>query len=107
MLDPQLLRSDIDAIAKRLATRPYALDVARFGMLEQQRKSVQTRTEELQAARNQLSKRIGAAKAKGQDAGALMQESTQANTDLAELAQRLQAIQAELSAFLLDVPNVP
>jgi seryl-tRNA synthetase len=107
MLDPQLLRSDIDGIARRLASRPYTLDVARFNALEQERKSVQIRTQELQAARNQLSKRIGAAKGKGEDATSLMQESTHANAELAELEKRLEAIQSDMNAFLLDVPNVP
>ena len=60
MLDPQLLRSDIDSVAKRLASRPFVLDVAAFQAIEQERKSVQTRTQELQAARNQHPKRSAA-----------------------------------------------
>ena len=107
MIDPQLLRTDIEAVARRLAARPYALDAARFNAIEQERKIVQTRTQELQAGRNQFAKRIGAAKAKGEDASALMAESAQANAELADLEKRLEAIQSQLQVFLLDVPNLP
>lgn len=107
MLDPQLLRNDIDAAAKRLATRPFALDVAAFQSIEDERKSVQVRTQELQAARNQLAKRIGQAKSKGEGSAALMAESVQANAELAGLETRLEGIQQRLQDFLLGVPNIP
>ena len=107
MLDPQLLRADIEAVAKRLAARPYRLDVAAFGAIERERKSVQVRTEELQAARNQFSKRIGQAKAKGEDTSSLMAEASQANAELADLERRLEGVQRKLQDFLLDVPNLP
>src|SRR4051812_18243413 len=98
MIDPQLLRTDIEAVAKRLADRPYALDVARFQAIEQERRAVQSRTQELQAGRNQFAKRIGAAKAKGEDASALMAESSQANAELGELEKKLESIQSDLQA---------
>jgi len=107
MLDPQRLRTDIGAVARRLADRPFVLDVAAFNDLEQERRLVQTRTQELQAARNQFSKRIGQAKAKGEDIAALMAESGAANTELAGLEKRLEALQEQLRDFLLGVPNVP
>ena len=107
MLDPQLLRSDIDAVARRLAARPFALDVAGFQAIEQERKSVQTRTQELQAARNQFAKRIGQAKGQGEDVSALMAESTRANAELSDLEKRLETVQTRLQDFLLGVPNVP
>ena len=107
MLDPQLLRTDIDAIATRLATRPFVLDVAGFQAIEHERKTVQMRTQELQASRNQFAKRIGQAKGKGEDVSALMAESTQANTELADLEKRLEVLQAKLQDLLLGVPNVP
>ncbi|MDP2639571.1 MAG: serine--tRNA ligase, partial [Betaproteobacteria bacterium] len=107
MLDPQLLRSDIDAVARRLAARPFALDVAGFQAIEQERKTVQTRTQELQAARNQFAKRIGQAKAKGDDVSGLMAESSQANAELSDLEKRLEALQTGLQDFLLGIPNVP
>jgi seryl-tRNA synthetase len=107
MLDPQLLRSDIDAVARRLAARSFAFDVAAFQSVEQERKSVQTRTQELQAARNEFAKRIGQAKAKGEDTAALMSEAGSVNAELANLEKRLAAIQQEQQDFLLGVPNLP
>ncbi len=107
MLDPQLLRGDIEAVARRLAMRPYVLDTASFTALEEERKAVQSRTQELQSLRNSFAKRIGQAKAKGEDAGALMAEATQANVDLSGLEMKLQEIQEKLRVFLLDVPNLP
>ena len=67
MLDPQLFRNDIDAVAKRLADRPFVLDVAAFQAIEAERRTVQIRTQELQAGRNAFAKRIGQAKGKGED----------------------------------------
>ena len=107
MLDPQLLRSDIESVARRLATRPFALDVTGFQAIEQERRSAQTRTQELQARRNQSAKRIGQAKARGEDVSALMAEANQANAELADLEKRLEAVQARSQEFLLGVPNVP
>ena len=107
MLDPQLLRTQIDRIAARLADRPFALDIAGFQALEGERKQVQTRTQELQSLRNQFAKRIGQAKAKGEDAAPLMAEAARANDELAELEQRLNALQAKLADFVMNVPNVP
>ena len=79
MIDIQLLRSDIDAVAKRLATRGYTLDAAGFRALEDARKRVQTTTEQLQAQRNALSKQVGQAKAKKDEAQAasLMAQAAQ------------------------------
>jgi seryl-tRNA synthetase len=107
VLDPQLLRSDIDAVARRLAARPFTLDAAAFQSIEQERKTVQTRTQELQAARNQFAKRIGQAKAKGEDSAPLMAEAAQANAELADLERRLGEIQQHLQDFMLGIPNVP
>src|SRR6059036_174257 len=107
MLDPQRLRTDIDAVAKRLADRPFVLDVAGFNDLERERRLVQTRVQELQAARNQFAKRIGQAKAKGEDTATLMSEAEQANAELANLEKRLETIQQEQQDFLLVVPNFP
>ena len=107
MLDPQRLRTDIDAVARRLADRPFTLDVAAFNVLEQERRVVQSRTQELQAARNQFSKRVGQAKARGEDVTALMAEAGQANAELGDLEKRLEALQETLKDFLLGVPNVP
>lgn len=65
MLDIQLLRNDIGVVSERLATRGYTLDIAAFQQLEAERKSLQTRTQDLQASRNSLSKQIGVLKGKG------------------------------------------
>jgi seryl-tRNA synthetase len=107
MLDLQLLRTDLDAVARRLADRPYVLDQAAFRAIEDERKRVQTRTQELQAQRNALAKSIGQAKAKGGDIAALMAESSAANAELQTLEKGLEDVQARLAAFLATIPNVP
>jgi seryl-tRNA synthetase len=89
MIDPQLLRKDIAAVAARLATRKFQLDVEKFNTLESERKSLQTRTEELQAKRNQLAKTIGMKKGKGEDAAAEMAEASQINVDMESGSNRL------------------
>ena len=110
MLDINLLRRDLDGVVARLARRkspqPF-LDVERFTSLEAERKRIQTRTEELQARRNSLSKQIGAAKGKGEDASALMAEVGGIAEELKAGAERLEALQAELHAMLMALPNLP
>ncbi|MDE2604813.1 MAG: serine--tRNA ligase [Burkholderiales bacterium] len=110
MLDVNLLRKDLNSVIARLQARkspqPY-LDVAAFQRLEAERKTLQTRTEELQAKRNALSKQIGQLKAKGESADAVMAEVAQIKTDLEQSAARLEQIQPELQALLLAVPNLP
>jgi seryl-tRNA synthetase len=107
MIDPQLLRKDIAAVAARLVTRKFQLDVEKFNTLEAERKSLQTRTEELQAKRNQLSKAIGMKKGKGEDASVEMAEVAQVNGDVESGAARLSALQAEIADFLMGIPNLP
>jgi seryl-tRNA synthetase len=107
MIDPQLLRKDIAAVAARLATRKFQLDVEKFNTLESERKSLQTRTEELQAKRNQLAKAIGMKKGKGEDAAAEMAEATQINVDMESGAARLAILQTEIADFLMGIPNLP
>ncbi len=107
MLDIQLLRNDPAAVAARLKTRGYVLDVARFESTEARRKSVQTRTQELQARRNAVSKEIGAAKGRGQDPKALMAEVAGLGDDLKKLEAELSDIQSDLREWLLAVPNLP
>ena len=110
MLDITQLRKDLDAVVERLNARktpqPF-LDVERFKALEAERKAVQTRTEELQARRNALSKQIGMAKGKGEDAAALMAEVAGIADELKAGAERLDAIQIELNHLLMGVPNLP
>jgi seryl-tRNA synthetase len=107
MLDIQSLRIDLDGTANRLAARPFHLDGAAFQALEQERKLVQTRTQELQAARNSLAKRIGQAKGKGEDVSDLMSEAGEANAELQSLEAKLLQIQAKLQDFLLLIPDLP
>jgi seryl-tRNA synthetase len=107
MIDPQLLRKDIAAIATRLATRKFELDVEKFNTLESERKTLQTCTEELQAKRNQLAKAIGMKKGKGEDAAAEMAEATQINIDMESGAARLSILQTEITDFLMGIPNLP
>jgi len=107
MIDPQLLRKDIATVQARLATRKFQLDVERFNALESERKSLQTRTEELQAKRNQLAKSIGMKKGKGEDAGAEMAEASQINLDMESGSARLAILQAEIADFLMGIPNLP
>ncbi|MBX9810644.1 MAG: serine--tRNA ligase [Burkholderiales bacterium] len=107
MLDIQLLRSDLEGVAKRLADRGFTLDVEAFQALEFRRKTIQTETQELQARRNQLSKQIGQAKAKGEDATALMAQVTAQADQLKALERQLHEVQARLDDMLLVIPNVP
>lgn len=107
MLDIQLFRKDIDAVAQRLATRGFQLDVAAFQALEAERKQLQTQTEELQARRNSLSKQIGMLKGKGEDASAVMAEVGGIGDALKASAARLEEIQAQLSEILEAIPNLP
>ena len=107
MLDIQLLRKDIDAVAARLATRQFTLDVAGFQSLESERKQLQTQTEELQAKRNSLSKQIGILKGKGEDASAVMAEVAGIGDTMKASAARLEQIQAQLSDLMLSIPNLP
>ncbi|HEX7634559.1 MAG TPA: serine--tRNA ligase [Noviherbaspirillum sp.] len=107
MIDIQLLRKDIDSVASRLATRKFQLDVAAFNALEAERKQIQTRTEELQSKRNTLSKQIGMLKGKGEDTSAVMAEVAGIGDELKASAERLDAIQAKMSEFMLAIPNLP
>ena len=110
MLDINQLRRDLPAVVARLEARkqpqPF-LDVPRFTALETERKTVQTRTEELQARRNSLSKQIGQAKGRGEDTAPLMAEVAGIADGMLAGGERLEAIQAELNTMLMSVPNLP
>ena len=110
MLDIQLLRRDLAGVVQRLATRrdpqPF-LDVQRFGALEAERKTIQTRTEDLQARRNAFSRQIGQLKAKGEDTAAVMAQVGGIGDELKASAERLEAIQSELASMMMGLPNLP
>ena len=110
MLDILLLRKDLDAAVARLETRkkPQAfLNVEKFRALENERKTLQTRTEELQSQRNSLSKQIGMLKSKGESTDQVMADVASIKTELDASAVRLEVLQAELQDMLLAVPNLP
>ncbi|PWB31890.1 serine--tRNA ligase [Pseudomonas sp. SDI] len=107
MLDSKLLRGQLQEVADRLASRGFSLDVARIEALEERRKAVQTRTEQLQAERNARSKSIGQAKAKGEDIAPLMADVERMAGELASGKVELDGIQAELDSILLGIPNLP
>ncbi len=107
MIDIQLLRKDLDTVAARLAERKFILDKDTFVSLESDRKQVQSRSEELQAKRNQLAKAVGMKKSKGEDASAEMAESTAVNQELQALTEKLTVVQSQLNHFLLNIPNIP
>jgi seryl-tRNA synthetase len=110
MLDISLLRRDLAAVVARLETRknpqPY-LDEERFGSLENQRKVLQMRTEELQAKRNICSKQIGQIKAKGGDVAPVMAEVAGIGDELKSGAERLDVLQGQMAEMLLHIPNLP
>ncbi|OAM15363.1 serine--tRNA ligase [Eikenella corrodens] len=109
MLDIQLLRTDAAAVAAKLAQRGFVFDSAAFDALEAQRKALQMRTEELQSRRNSVSKQIGALKGQGKhaEAEAAMAEVAQIKTDLEQADTDYQAVQAQIDALLLGIPNLP
>ncbi|MHB1897107.1 MAG: serine--tRNA ligase [Metallibacterium sp.] len=107
MLDPVLLRAQLDATAAQLARRGFALETAVLGALEVERKQVQTATQELQNLRNTRSKAIGQAKARGESVEALMAEVAGLGDQLKDNEQRLTNIQNRLAGIALGIPNLP
>ena len=107
MLDIQLLRTDLNQVARKLITRNYHFPVDRFNQLEAERKTIQTKTQDLQAMRNSASKQIGQAKKKGEDASIILAEVAKLGDELKQSEFELEHIQSELQRILLDVPNLP
>ncbi|WP_319239762.1 serine--tRNA ligase [uncultured Propionivibrio sp.] len=107
MLDIQLLRTQIDVVCERLATRGYTLDTATFQTLEAERKTLQTRTQDLQASRNSLSKQVGQLKSKGEDASAVMAEVAALKSELEANEARLGELLKVLEDFVATIPNLP
>jgi len=107
MLDIQVLRSDLDGVAARLASRGFVLDTARFGELEGQRKALQVRTQELQAKRNASSKLIGQAKARGEDTASVMAEVAGVGDALKQTELQLDEVLGALQEMLEGLPNMP
>src|SRR6266545_3762142 len=108
MIDVQLLRTEIDAVAKRLATRGYTLDISGFRALEAKRRQIQSETEQLQSQRNALAKQVGQAKAKKDEAqaAALMRQGAELGDKLKTLEAENAAAQAKLHEFVSLIPNL-
>ncbi|UNH25013.1 serine--tRNA ligase [Moellerella wisconsensis] len=107
MLDPNLLRTELDAVAEKLARRGFTLDVEKLRELEERRKVLQVETETLQAERNSRSKSIGAAKARGEDIDALRQEVNQLGEKLDSAKSELDKLQDQIRDIALSIPNIP
>lgn len=107
MLDPRRLRAEPEVIAAQLARRGFKFDVAYFSGLEVQRKQLQTETEDLQAQRNTGSKKIGQAKARGEDIAPVLAEMDQLKKRLSDNEAALTALQETFESFVLGLPNLP
>lgn len=106
MLDPRLIRSELDLVESQLARRAFRLDTAAFAELESRRREVQAKTQSLQSERNSRSKLIGQAKAKGEDIQPLLAEMDSFGDDLKRMEAELDEIQTSLEDLLLGVPNI-
>ena len=106
MIDPKLVRSDPEAVARNLARRGHVLDVARLRALEERRKAAQVEADRVRAERNATAKAVGMAKGRGEDASAIMARGEQLTGELASAEQALNAVQGELEAWLLTLPNL-
>jgi seryl-tRNA synthetase len=107
MLDPKLIRTQLDNVAAQLKRRGFVLDTARLEQLETERKAIQVRTEELQAERNSRSKSIGKAKAAGEDIQPLLDQVAGLGEQLDAAKQELDTVQEQLNGLLMGTPNIP
>src|SRR5690554_2101589 len=107
MLDPKLIRSNPDDVAQALQKRGFSLDVKLLQSLEEERKAIQIKTEQLQSERNSRSRNIGKAKAAGEDIAPLLQAVDQLKQDLSDAEQQLHQVQQKIEDYLSGVPNIP
>ena len=107
MLDPQLIRNELNSIAKALDKRGVSIDTNKIQKIEDKRKAIQIKTEKLQADRNLISKEIGEMKAKGEDAENLLEKVTSIKNQLEKNEEELTAIQQELNELIIVIPNIP
>ncbi|MET0090529.1 MAG: serine--tRNA ligase [Candidatus Thiodiazotropha sp.] len=107
MLDPRLLRNNLEEVARQLLRRGYVLDTQRISELEEQRKSLQVEAQDLQNERNSRSKSIGKAKAAGEDIQPLLAEVAELGDRLKSRQDALTQVQGELSEITLGIPNLP
>jgi seryl-tRNA synthetase len=106
VLDPKLLRSDLPGVAAQLVRRGFVLDVAAFTGLEERRKALQIEADRLRAERNAGAKAVGQAKSRGEDAAPLLARGEALGAELLGVEQQLEAVQAELTALQLGLPNI-
>ncbi len=106
MIDPKLLRTDPEGVARNLARRGFALDVSRLEALEAERKRWQVESDRLRAERNSNAKAVGAAKGRGEDVAPLIARGEQLTNELAGVEQSLTGVQAELERWQLGLPNL-
>ena len=107
MLDPQLIRNELNSIAKALDKRGVSIDTNKIQKIEDKRKAIQIKTEKLQADRNLISKEIGDTKAKGEDTENLLEKVTSIKSQLEKNEEELTAIQQELNELIIVIPNIP
>ena len=107
MLDSKYLRGEIDYAATRLATRNFKLDVDKLNGLEEQRRELQIKTQDLQAKRNSLSKSIGIAIQKGEDVSAIKEQVKKIGEELVDVKAKQDAVLLEINTYALTVPNLP
>ena len=107
MLDPKLLRTQLEETARQLARRGFALDIQALATIEEKRKSVQVIAQQFQAERNAKSKAIGTAKAKGGDVARLMEEVANIGAALKQAETELEQVQRDIEEIVLGVPNLP
>lgn len=107
MLDPKLLRSELEETARQLARRGVTLDIQKITTLENQRKALQVLTQTLQSERNSSAKAIGKAKAMGEDAAPLLTAVADLGDRLKDAETQLEQVQDEFTALLLNIPNIP
>ena len=106
MIDPKILKENIQSCKDNLAKRGYSLDDKKFLSLENQRKDLQTRVEDLQSQKNKLSKNFGELKKSGQSTDELALELEEIKSQTTDLEKTLSALQIEISTFLMDIPNL-
>jgi len=107
MLDPKIVRSSIDSVATQLRNRGFVMDVAKFNSLEEQRKNLQVKMQELQNQRNVRSKEVGVAKASGQDVEAVFKSLKELSENLKTVEEQFNTVQKDLDDFLARLPNLP
>jgi len=107
MLDAKYFREELEQTAEQLKTRGFELDVDTLQKLEQQRKQIQVRTEQLQAERNSRSKAIGKAKAAGEDIQPLLDAVSDLGDQLDAAKEELKSVQQQLQDIIMGVPNLP